>query len=216
MALQPRRFAVLAAASISLALPAAASADGGGAGLPVPSGGAAPGVVKPPAPTSTGGASSGSKSKGRRHHHTSSSSSKPRFPVAGSYSLGGPGSRFGAPRPGHRHQGQDISAAEGTPVVAPLAGTITYSAYQASGAGIYLVMHASGTNYDFVFMHLKPHSVRVHTGQHVSAGQRIASVGHTGAASGAHLHFEVWVGSWFGGGRPIDPLPLLRVWERWS
>src|SRR5215210_1197016 len=39
------------------------------------------------------------------------------FPVQGAYSLGGAGARFGASRTGHVHQGQDVVAAEGTPVV---------------------------------------------------------------------------------------------------
>ena len=43
------------------------------------------------------------------------------FPVQGAYSFGGPDSRFGAAREGHAHQGQDIAAAEGTPVVSPVA-----------------------------------------------------------------------------------------------
>ena len=44
-------------------------------------------------------------------------------------------------------------------------------------------------------------------------GQRIADVGSTGESSGPHLHFEVWVGGWYAGGHPIDPLPLLEAWS---
>src|SRR3989442_168666 len=81
-----------------------------------------------------------------------------------------------------------------------------------AGAGIYIVMHASGTSYDFALMHIQPGSVAVHVGQTVAAGEQIAKVGHTGDAQGPHLHFEVWVGPWQTGGHPIDPLPLLQSW----
>src|SRR5680860_121727 len=64
-------------------------------------------------------------------------SSGHRFPVVGPFSWGSSGSRFGAGREGHRHQGQDLSAAEGTPVVAPWHGSVEGVRYQASGAGHY-------------------------------------------------------------------------------
>jgi len=135
-----------------------------------------------------------------------------RFPVSGPYSFGGADARFGAARPGHIHQGQDMMSSEGTPVVAPAAGVITWRAYQADGAGHYLVMHAEGERYDYVFMHLQSGSLLATKGQRVAAGQQIARVGSTGAADGSHLHFEVWDGQWYNGGHAIDPLPFLRAW----
>jgi murein DD-endopeptidase MepM/ murein hydrolase activator NlpD len=134
-----------------------------------------------------------------------------RFPVAGAYSFGGADARFGAGRPGHIHQGQDIIASSGTPVVAPANGVITWRAYQADGAGYYLVMHADGERYDYVFMHLQP-DVLVSKGQRVTAGQQLGRVGATGSADGPHLHFEIWDGTWYNGGHAIDPLPFLRAW----
>jgi murein DD-endopeptidase MepM/ murein hydrolase activator NlpD len=138
------------------------------------------------------------------------------FPVSGAYGFGGPDSRFGAARSGHTHQGQDVSAAEGTPIVAPKAGTIHWRAYQAGGAGYYLVLDADGENYMYVFMHLRQGSVLVAKGDHVVAGQQIGQVGNTGSSEGPHLHFEVWDGVWYGGGHPIDPLPILKAWEAGS
>jgi murein DD-endopeptidase MepM/ murein hydrolase activator NlpD len=135
------------------------------------------------------------------------------FPVQGSYTFGGKDSRFGAPRTGHIHQGQDVTAAEGTPLVAPKSGTIHWRAYQAGGAGYYLVLDADNEDFMYVFMHLRQGSLLVSKGDHVSAGQQIAQVGNTGSSEGAHLHFEVWDGVWFGGGHPIDPLPILKSWE---
>jgi murein DD-endopeptidase MepM/ murein hydrolase activator NlpD len=137
-------------------------------------------------------------------HHT--------FPVAGAFSWGGEGARFGAPREGHRHQGQDLAAAEGTPVVAPRGGVVEAVQYQARGAGHYVVLDGEGEDYDYVFMHLRSGSIPVVVGQRVRTGQLIGEVGNTGASSGPHLHFEIWVGGWFAGGEPIDPLPLLESW----
>ncbi len=135
------------------------------------------------------------------------------FPVRGTYSFGGPDARFGAGRSGHTHQGQDIPAAEGTPVVTPHAGTVKAVRYQASGAGHYVVLDGAGEERDYVFMHLATGSTLVREGQTVRTGQQLAQVGNTGRSFGAHLHFEIWDGAgWYTGGRPIDPLPLLKSW----
>jgi murein DD-endopeptidase MepM/ murein hydrolase activator NlpD len=161
--------------------------------------------------------------RGRRLRRSASASSTAelsffhhRFPLVGPFSYGGAGSRFGAPRRGHRHQGQDLAAAQGIPIVAPRGGVVETVAYQAGGAGHYAVVDGEGEDRDYAFMHMRTGSVRVHEGQRVRTGQRIGDVGTTGSSSGPHLHFEVWVGGWFAGGHPIDPLPLLRVWDRWS
>jgi murein DD-endopeptidase MepM/ murein hydrolase activator NlpD len=135
-----------------------------------------------------------------------------RFPVGGPHNFGGPDARFGAKRAGHMHQGQDIMAASGTPVIAPHAGRVTWVAYQASGAGYYLVLTSEGEPYSYVFMHLLKGSIAVKAGDHVTMGQQLGGVGATGTADGTHLHFEVWDGPWYNGGHPIDPLPFLMQW----
>ena len=140
-----------------------------------------------------------------------------RFPLSGPFDYGGDGSRFGAPRRGHRHQGQDLAAAEGTTVVAPRGGVVESVQYQAGGAGHYVVLDGEGEDRDYVFMHLRDDSIVVREEQRVRTGQALAEVGNTGRSFGPHLHFEVWVGGWFQrGGEPIDPLPLLRAWDAWS
>jgi hypothetical protein len=138
------------------------------------------------------------------------------FPVAGPHSFGGSDLRFGASREGHTHMGQDIPASEGTPAVAPRAGTISTRGYDAAGAGNYLVLDATGEDFDYVFMHLQTGSLLVGKGDRVSTGEKIANVGTTGHSSGPHLHFEIWRGAWFAGGKAIDPLPALRAWDRFS
>jgi murein DD-endopeptidase MepM/ murein hydrolase activator NlpD len=136
------------------------------------------------------------------------------FPVAGTYSYGGADARFGAPRSGHVHQGQDILAASGTPVVAPHGGTISWRANQPNGAGFYVVLDSLQEPLNYVFMHLMRGSILVRVGDRVRTGQQLGSVGSTGESSTPHLHFEVWQGRWYGGGHPIDPLPLLKAWAK--
>ena len=135
------------------------------------------------------------------------------FPVAGAHSFGGPENRYGAARSGHIHEGQDILTAEGTPDVAPLAGTISTTDFQAGGAGYYAVEHAT-IGFDLVFDHCKAGSLAVSAGQAVAAGQTLCLAGQTGDATAPHLHFEMWVGGWYApGGHTIDPLPYLEAWE---
>ena len=133
------------------------------------------------------------------------------FPVNGPHTYG---DGFGAPRKGYSHQGQDVLAAEGTPVVAPVAGAISFTDYQAKAAGYYIVEKGSD-GFDYFFAHCQKDSTVVTPGMTVFAGQQLCNVGATGDASGPHLHFEAWVGGWRvdATSHPIDPLPQLRSWD---
>ncbi len=138
------------------------------------------------------------------------------FPVPGTHDYGGAGSRFGAPRAGHTHQGQDVAAACGEPLYVTETGTVSTNAYQASGAGYYVVIHGSLTGTDYVYMHLKTTSWAP-AATSVYAGQQIGRVGATGSAEGCHLHFERWSApGWYVGGAPYDPLPELLYWDSYS
>jgi murein DD-endopeptidase MepM/ murein hydrolase activator NlpD len=138
------------------------------------------------------------------------------FPIVGSHSYGGSGSRFGAPRSGHSHGGQDVAAASGTKLVAVTNGRISQVRYQAGGAGYYLVLQGDDRT-DYVYMHLRESaSAFVSPGQRVSVGQQVGRVGSTGASTGPHLHFEMWTPHWFDGGRRFDPLPALQRWDAYS
>jgi hypothetical protein len=137
------------------------------------------------------------------------------FPVRGPHDFGGPGARFGAPRSGHTHQGQDVTAACGTPLVSVMTGTVQYAGYQ-SAAGNYIVIDNNGSETDFVYMHLAYPAAPSAVNAPVAAGQQIGVIGETGDASGCHLHFEYWQGDWWGGGQPIDPLPYLQAWDATS
>jgi murein DD-endopeptidase MepM/ murein hydrolase activator NlpD len=138
------------------------------------------------------------------------------FPVPGSHSFGGAGSRFGAPRGDHAHQGQDVAAACGERLYVVEGGTLRVNAYQASGAGYYIVIHGSLSGTDYVYMHLKaPSWAPANTT--VYAGQQIGKVGNTGSSSGCHLHFEHWSApGWYVGGAPYDPLSELLYWDTYS
>jgi hypothetical protein len=136
------------------------------------------------------------------------------FPVQGTHNFGGAENRYGAPRSGYFHEGQDVLTAEGTPVVAPLGGTISSTSYQASGAGYYIVEHTA-IGFDFMYAHCKAATTVVSAGQTVSPGSAICQAGQTGDATAPHLHFEMWVDGWHesSASHSIDPLPYLEAWE---
>ncbi|MGN6587328.1 MAG: peptidoglycan DD-metalloendopeptidase family protein [Solirubrobacterales bacterium] len=137
------------------------------------------------------------------------------FPVLGPHEFNLGAGRFGAPRSGHTHQGQDVSAACGTPLVAARGGIVKYAGYQ-SAAGNYLVIDGRGTSVDFMYAHMAEPSP-LHTGETVRTGQPIGVVGETGDAVGCHLHFEMWgPPGWYEGGSPFDPLPYLEKWDAYS
>ena len=156
---------------------------------------------------------------------TSSASSQPlslgfqlyayAFPILGPHDYGGAAGRFGAARSGHTHEGQDVMAKCGTPLIAARGGRVQYSGYQGA-AGNYLVIDGEGTGYDFGYMHLlEPSPLK--TGMTVRTGEPIGLVGQTGDATACHLHFEIWTPpGWYEGGSPIDPLPFLKQWDGYS
>jgi murein DD-endopeptidase MepM/ murein hydrolase activator NlpD len=134
--------------------------------------------------------------------------SRERFPILGKFSFGSGSASFGG---GRGHQGQDIFAECGTPLVAAHGGTVKFSGYHGR-AGNYLVIDNEDGGDDYSYMHLRDEPL-VGKGDRVRTGQAIGYVGQTGAASACHLHFERWTApGWYSGGRPVDPLPLLRSW----
>jgi murein DD-endopeptidase MepM/ murein hydrolase activator NlpD len=122
------------------------------------------------------------------------------------------GQGWGAPRDGgrRRHQGVDLLAPAGTPLVAVANGHITrLSNIDRGRGGISLWLRdRRGTAYYYAHNH---HNL-VHRGQRVRAGQLVARVGTTGNAKGGppHLHFQIHPGD----GRPVSPDALVRRWCR--
>ena len=87
------------------------------------------------------------------------------------------------------HYGVDLSAPQGTPIIATRGGVVSTAAYEAGGAGYYVnINHLDG----FVtrYMHMTHFIVR--EGQKVQAGQVIGYCGSTGGSTGPHLHFGVY------------------------
>jgi murein DD-endopeptidase MepM/ murein hydrolase activator NlpD len=127
-----------------------------------------------------------------------------RFPVAGvaSYSHDWWFPRFG---PGWRlHQGTDIFAAYGTPVRAPVDGTVKITDGGLGGLSVYVVQ-PDGTYWYLTHLAAIPEGLVA--GATVKTGQVVGFVGDSGNARGGppHLHFEVHPG----GGGAIDPKPVL-------
>jgi murein DD-endopeptidase MepM/ murein hydrolase activator NlpD len=138
-----------------------------------------------------------------------------KFPVRGKHSYGTGIAAFGAGRNGHTHQGQDVFAECGTPLVAARGGVVKLNQTEAN-AGNYIVIDGAGTDVDYVYMHLAERSP-LKKGEIVLTGQPIGLVGDTGDAVGCHLHFEMWgKPGWYTGGTPFDPLPFLKAWDAYS
>jgi len=127
------------------------------------------------------------------------------FPVADPHTFT---STFGAPRSGGRsHEGNDIFAPMGTPLLASERGVIANVGVGTLGGTKLWVYGESGTQY--YYAHLSAYAEGVVEGTQVEAGQVIGYVGNTGNAitTPPHLHYEIHPG----GGDAIDPYPLLHA-----
>jgi murein DD-endopeptidase MepM/ murein hydrolase activator NlpD len=109
--------------------------------------------------------------------------------------VGGPITGSFGPRPDQPaganfyHRGTDIGVAYGSPIYAAHSGTVVYAGW--FGTYGYWIEINDGDGTQTGYAHIRPGGIFVRVGQHVTAGQNIASVGQTGAATGPHLHFEV-------------------------
>jgi len=113
-------------------------------------------------------------------------------------------SGFGALK-SRKHDGLDLAAPKGTPIMAAANGKVIFSGQGPSGYGkIVIVKHDTRTI--TVYAHNYKNLVR--EGQVVRRGDKIATVGRSGRADGYHLHFELRIDR-----KPVDPrrhLPKLR------
>ncbi len=182
---KPRRVALIAAAILAISVLGSqtAFAQSGGVG--------APGTTTTD-PTTTTPSAPGSMT----------------FPVSGAHSFG---QGFGAARAGRSHQGQDIMAACGTPLVAVSRAKVKFVSFQ-SLAGNYVVIRNKKLHQDYMYAHLATRA-SVTKGQVLQPGQQLGIVGQTGDATACHLHFELWLGKWYRGGHPVNPMPYLQTYQ---
>ena len=98
------------------------------------------------------------------------------------------------------HEGIDVSAPMGAPIVAPAAGTVTMVTVQTGYGNVLEIDHGGG----IVTKYAHCSRIVVRVGQHVDRGQVIANVGNTGLSTGPHLHYEIHVQ-----GKVVDPLTYV-------
>lgn len=98
------------------------------------------------------------------------------------------------------HEGIDVSAPMGAPIVAPAAGVVTMVTVQTGYGNVLEIDHGGG----IVTKYAHCSRIVVRVGQHVKRGQVIANVGNTGLSTGPHLHYEIHVS-----GKVVDPLTYV-------
>ncbi|MFH2071699.1 MAG: M23 family metallopeptidase [Actinomycetota bacterium] len=107
---------------------------------------------------------------------------------------------FGEARPNNwTHRGIDLTAAQGTPIVASAAGTVTFAGWRNDDAGFTVIVD-HGNGWETRYLHIMAGGLKVKVGDQVGQGFHIANVGDTGAKS-AHLHFETIYQ-----GQHVDPM----------
>lgn len=95
------------------------------------------------------------------------------------------------------HEGIDVSAPMGAPIIAPASGTVRNVNFEPGYGNSFEIDHGNGIVTRFAHCS----RILVRNGQSVSRSQLIATVGNTGLSVGPHLHYEVHVN-----GKPVDPL----------
>ena len=137
-----------------------------------------------------------------------------RFPVAGRHAYG---DRFGEPRSGGRvHEGQDLPAPCGMPLVAARGGRVQARGYSDALYGYWVLIDGRATRADHFYAHLE-RPTPLSDGDRVRTGRPVGAVGKTGNARSefCQLHFELWPHG-YRDDAPRDPLAVLRAWDAFS
>lgn len=104
----------------------------------------------------------------------------------------------------HFHDGVDILARAGTPIVAPARGRVVFAGRMGDGAEVVVIAHDNGLVSLYAHLQDGPLAPTIKAGDIVQAGERIGAVGLTGLTTGYHLHWAVYKS-----GEPVDPLATL-------
>lgn len=114
------------------------------------------------------------------------------------------------------HEGIDILAPKGTPIVSVASGTVVRYGWNTLGGYRLTIQLDDQPAYKFYYAHMDRYSPVLYPGAHVKAGQVIGWVGNTGEGPErtegkfeTHLHFGVYDANW----KAINPYQLLRYWE---
>ena len=103
------------------------------------------------------------------------------------------------------HDGTDIAGCGyGSNIFAARSGTVVQSSYKYDNGEFITIDHHDG--YYSMYAHMVSGSRRVRVGDYVEKGQVIGSMGRTGAATGVHLHFSIWRGYPYRGGRALNAM----------
>ena len=98
------------------------------------------------------------------------------------------------------HEGIDVSAPMGAPIIAPASGTVMRVGYENGYGNTLEIDHGNG----IVTRYAHCSRIDVRNGQRVTRGQRIAAVGSTGLSTGPHLHYEIHIN-----GKLVNPLTYV-------
>lgn len=98
------------------------------------------------------------------------------------------------------HEGIDVSAPMGAPIVAPAAGVVVRVGREAGYGLVLEIDHGNGIQ----TMYAHCSRVMVRRGQRVKRGQEVAAVGNSGLSTGPHLHYEIHIN-----GKVVDPLTYV-------
>jgi murein DD-endopeptidase MepM/ murein hydrolase activator NlpD len=108
------------------------------------------------------------------------------------------------------HEGQDMFAPEGTPVVSPVATKVLETGSD-GGRGNWAALYDAASDRTYVYMHMEEPAM-VGAGDDLGAGEQVGELGCTGSCDGPHLHFEIRAGA-DPYGPATDPLRELQSWR---
>ncbi len=114
---------------------------------------------------------------------------------------------------GRGHEGMDLFAPLGTPLLAVSPATvITAGSGYSGGEGNHVSLYDPSVNRTYNYFHLRD-APMVSKGQHVTAGQEVGELGCSGSCDGRHLHFEIRDGRGMYAPHYVDPSPYVHRWH---